>query len=373
MRNVLIVATTSYAGMGPYVSEIANGFKPEENVHFLFLDYEDNFYRKNIKEELHRKCYFYRQKNNKWNKLISIWFGDIRFENLVIKICKDERIDVIHYINEPVSYRLAPRLLSMNIKILGTIHDLHPHEMRLPFYKAYRRKKRMEYLNRSTEICTNLVTNSKSQYDEMRSLFIHKNIFFHPFPSLVTEEIIDGNEIVKEIENIRKPYILFFGRLEKYKGVDFLCRAFLKSSYLSSNFKLVIAGKGDMVIPSNQGKIISINRYIKDAEIKYLYKNAACAVYPYISGTQSGVLSLAYYFGTPTLASDIPFFVSTIKDLGVGNLFKTNDEDSLIEQLENVLRGDNSFFISKAREAYNNYYKKETIHKSLIQIYSEVE
>ena len=42
-----------------------------------------------------------------------------------------------------------------------------------------------------------------------------------------------------------------------------------------------------------------INRYIKDSEVAYLYQHAQCVVYPYISATQSGVLSLAFYYQTP--------------------------------------------------------------------------
>ena len=53
MKRTLIVATTSYAGMGPYVSEIVNTFSPEDDVYFFFHDYEDDFFKRNIKKELH--------------------------------------------------------------------------------------------------------------------------------------------------------------------------------------------------------------------------------------------------------------------------------------------------------------------------------
>lgn len=62
--------------------------------------------------------------------------------------------------------------------------------------------------------------------------------------------------------------------------------------------------------------VIMINRYIKDTEIRYMYEQAACVVYPYISATQSGVLSLAFYFRTPTLTSDVPFFVVLLNRQG---------------------------------------------------------
>lgn len=48
MKRTLIVATTSYAGMGPYVSEIVNTFSPEDDVYFFFHDYADDFFRSSI-------------------------------------------------------------------------------------------------------------------------------------------------------------------------------------------------------------------------------------------------------------------------------------------------------------------------------------
>ena len=58
MKKVLIVATTSYAGMGPYVSGIVNTFLPNDDVYYFFHDYDDLFFRKNVKEELHSRSTF---------------------------------------------------------------------------------------------------------------------------------------------------------------------------------------------------------------------------------------------------------------------------------------------------------------------------
>ena len=57
MKKVLIVATTSYAGMGPYVSGIVNTFLPNDDVYYFFHDYDDLFFRKNVKEELHSRSF----------------------------------------------------------------------------------------------------------------------------------------------------------------------------------------------------------------------------------------------------------------------------------------------------------------------------
>ena len=90
-----------------------------------------------------------------------------------------------------------------------------------------------------------------------------------------------------------KEYILFFGTVDKYKGVDLLVDAYCNLTCKS--LKLVIAGRGFDIETHNEN-IIRINRFIEDEEVAYLFKKAKFIVYPYRSATMSGVLSLAYYF-----------------------------------------------------------------------------
>ena len=144
------------------------------------------------------------------------------------------------------------------------------------------------------------------------------------------------------MKNLEKPYILFFGRIEKYKGVNNLYKAFSANSELSKNYILVIAGNGELGIDGigRDKNVLLIQRYIMDSEVAYLYKNAACVVYPYISATQSGVLSLAYYFGTPVLASDVPFFKNIIAPNQAGLLFESGNVQNLGSQLMKILTED---------------------------------
>jgi hypothetical protein len=72
MKRVLIVATTSYAGMGPYVSGIVNTFLPNDDVYYFFHDYDDLFFRKNVKEELHSRSTFYKSKNERKKYIVQV-------------------------------------------------------------------------------------------------------------------------------------------------------------------------------------------------------------------------------------------------------------------------------------------------------------
>ena len=246
MKNVLIVATTSYAGMGPYVTEIVNSFYANDNVYYFFRDYEDDFFKKNIKQELKAKSTFYTLPNSKWNKIKDLVSSSYPFNNDIIALCIQKNVYLVHFINNPGSKALVKVLEKKGVKCVSTVHDLHPHEAKKAWYKMLRWRIINKRLREDLDYCVNLVTNSKEQYDELKNLYPNKRVFFHSFPSLVTKPIIEGCDVPNELSNIDKPYILFFGRIEEYKGVRLLYNAFMQSSDLCNKYKLVIAGKGEM-------------------------------------------------------------------------------------------------------------------------------
>lgn len=376
MNRILIVARTSYAGMGPYVSEIVNLFtKEHDNIYYFFRDYNDDYYRKNIKQELHPHSYFYKRANSSFNTLVDLCRNTEPYYKDVLRICKDKKINVVHFINGIPHKSFVKKLKKEGIALIGTVHDLQAHEAKKAWYKMVRRHIIASRQIEDLKDCVNLITNSPHQYQELVTAYPSKNIMYHAFPSLVTPSIIKGNVPVNELDCIEKPYILFFGRIEEYKGTHLLYEAFLSNKGLSDKYNLVIAGSGKIYFDRQQdeSKVIFINRYIRDEEVASLYKNACCVVYPYLSATQSGVLSLAFYFQCPTLASDVPFFESIISDTGVGLLFKKNDINDLIGKLQKLLTSDLHKMTSLQHEFYNKNYEADSIRNALIDIYNKVQ
>lgn len=373
MLRTLIVATTSYAGMGPYVSEIVNNFSVDDDVFFFFHDYEDAFFKKNVRKELHQKSMFHQSPNSAKNKLMELLRNRFSFHEDILRCCEKWSVKVVHFINGCPGVNLQQDLQKRGVKVLGTVHDLHPHEAKKQFYKMIRFKINAARNRDAIRNCSSLVTNALDQYEELKKMFPKKKVSFHAFPSLVSKGIKEGNACPPEIERLQKPYILFFGRIETYKGVDLLCEAYEHSGNLREQYNLVVAGKG--LCPYEQSLrengIIWVNRYIKDEEVAELYKRAKCVVYPYISATQSGVLSLAYYFQVPVLASDIPFFKSAINDNCTGRLFKCNDVDDLSLRLSELLQADNDEMRMQQLRCYKRDFDGESIRQSLLKIYSE--
>lgn len=372
MKRTLIVAETSYAGMGPYVSEIVNAFSPKDDVYFFFHDYEDDFFKKNVKEELHEKSIFYKEANSMKNKLINLITNRSSYESLLLQICIDKGIELVHYINGIPSIHMQRKYEGKDITVLSTVHDLEPHEAKKAWYKMLRQRITYKRLAENLMEAKYLVTNSMGQYQILKKQYPDKEITFHSFPSLVTNDIKNGHDAPKELTKLDKSYILFFGRIEEYKGIYLLYKAFVESPELNEHFALVIAGSGQLGFErvENEKNVVMLNRYIKDSEVLYLYQHAHCVVYPYISATQSGVLSLAFYFQTPLLASDVPFFKSIIGSLGTGLLFKSGDVEDLKKQLLTLVHLDTAIMKDKQRTYYASHYEGSTIHESLLKIYA---
>lgn len=158
------------------------------------------------------------------------------------------------------------------------------------------------------KIIPNLTTSSQHQYETLKKSYPNKHVIFNHFPSLVTQAIKNGRSQIEELKNT-SDYILFFGTVDHYKGVDLLIEAYDQKVF-HDRHKLVIAGKGRHYVTDNKN-IIRLNRFIKDAEVRDLFTKAAIVVYPYRSATMSGVLSLAFYFRKKVVMSDVPFSKNT--------------------------------------------------------------
>lgn len=104
------------------------------------------------------------------------------------------------------------------------------------------------------------------------------------------------------------PEVLFFGRLERYKGVDRLLAAWamVDATATAQPVTLVLAGPGNLdrlwsgPLPP---RVELRNHLIADAEALALFKRCGLLILPYIGGTQSALIPAAYFFRKPVLAS----------------------------------------------------------------------
>lgn len=372
MKRILLVATSSWAGMGPYASEIVNCFNKCDNVYFFLVEDERHYFSKNILLDIKEKGTIIYRQNSRINKLKDLFCPSHNITKQLNDICREKNISVIHFLTSEVPYYKTIIHLQKLYKVFFTVHDLFPHESKKIFYKEFRQNLMYKRLYKIRNSVDNLVTNSHHQYKILQNLYPPKNIFYFEFPSLINNTILDGTLQPKELKGIDN-YILFFGRVELYKGIDLAYDVFCNYD-MPKNTKLVIAGSGDLYFQRNISKeknIIFINRYIKDEEIAYLFEHSIITLYPYKSATQSGVLSLSCYYGKPIIASDVSYF-KVVESNELGLNFKSNNKESLHETLIKMLTKIDLEQISRnQREFYKQNYSKYSLRKSLLEIYNK--
>lgn len=368
-KRILLVSTCSYAGMGPYASSIINIFDSEDDVYCFLVEDEKEFYTKNISSNIKKRSIIVKCKNTKWRKLKSFFLSSNSLIRLFDCFCRDKKIDNIHFLTNDVMFYKSISFLRFKYNLYFTIHDLLYHESKKAFHKRFREQllyKRLDIMQNRIE---NLITNSHDQFSLLKQEYPSKNIYFHEFPSLITEAIMKGNEVVKELKGVEN-YILFFGRIEKYKGIELLYESFINYCDDLSVY-LVIAGSGDIYFQRNinrEDRVIFINRYIADEEVADLFKKAHCVIYPYISATQSGVLSLSCYFKRPTLTSDVPFF-TYFSAQDVCLTFRNGNAFSLLQKLNYILKNNMLEMQKKQEMFYIRHYKSESLRDELLSIY----
>lgn len=142
-------------------------------------------------------------------------------------------------------------------------------------------------------------------------------------------------------------YMLFFGLIRDYKGLDLLLRAYADSRLRKMNVKLIVAGEfysgSDKYFEMEkdlglQGMVVWKSDFVPDSEVRYCFGAADIIVQPYKSATQSGVTQIAYHFEKPMLVTDVGGLAEIVPDGKVGYVVRPDEHeiaDALADFFEN--------------------------------------
>lgn len=364
--KILFVASEFTSGMIPFASKIIKTLSGDcrFEVYALVVNSGNNTYKNVLKGMDKAHLFQIEYPKNKIKKLIYKFYP----VSIIQALKEKEKIikpDIIHLLTGDFSFAPYMLLHKPSNKFYYTVHDLHPHELKSSSKATIMLRKYIDWGYRILrDRMNNLTTSSQSQFEELKKIYPNKNISFTHFPTLVTEEIKEGNMKVPELKN-DKDYILFWGAVNVYKGVDILIKAYLNSEKLKCR-KLVIAGIGldysDLIMEDKN--IIRINRFLDDAEIKDLFDKALFVVYPYRAATMSGVLSIAYYFNKRVLLSNVPFFIDN--KAVASTFFECGNTKSLQVQMELLASG------KDAARNLSGCYEKIYSNKTLVEDYCKL-
>ena len=257
-------------------------------------------------------------------------------------------------------------------KVIVVVDNLIPHEKRIGdnFLNSY-----------FVDSVDGFITMSKSVFDDLDQFDKNKKkvLGVHPLydnfgVSKTKEEALDSLKLDKSFN-----YMLFFGIIRKYKGLDILLAAFADERLQNQNLKLIVAGEFyedekpylDLIDKYNLSEsVILATNFIPDDEVVDYFCAADIIVQPYRNATQSGVTQIAYHFEKPMLVTDVGGLKEIVPHNKVGYVcrptsgsvidaildFYNNDKEQ--QFIQGVIDEKNKYSWSKMIENIKNLYQQ---------------
>lgn len=205
-------------------------------------------------------------------------------------------------------------------KIISILDNIIPHEKRIGDIAL------TKYFLKRIDAG---LTMSKSVLDDLRSLgstipaaYTPHPMYDNYLPPIEREEALSHLNL-----DPQKKYVLFFGFIRKYKGLDLLLQAFTDERIKNSNIELIIAGEYyedskpyKAVIEENNlhDTVHLFDDFIPNADVHYYFSACDIVAQPYRSATQSGISQIAYYYSKPMLVTDVGGLPEIVKDEKTG-------------------------------------------------------
>jgi len=177
--------------------------------------------------------------------------------------------------------------------------------------------------------------------------------------------------------NIR--YLLFFGFIRDYKGLDLLINAFADGRLRKFPVKLLVAGEYysspepylSLIKEKKLENFIEMRTdFIPDDQVNLYFSAADMVVQPYKSATQSGVTQIGYHFNKSMLVTNVGGLSEIIPDGKIGYVVEPNSleianalvdfyENDRIDEFEaNIIEEKKKFSWSNMANTFLSVYNK---------------
>lgn len=192
-------------------------------------------------------------------------------------------------------------------KVISILDNIIPHEKRIGDYllAKYFANSVDGFIAMSESVLTDL-----NKFDTKKPRAFSPHPLFDNFGAAITKP-----EAYEKLGlAINEEYILFFGFIRDYKGLDLLLHAMADERVRNLNMKLIVAGEfytdakpyADLIQQLElRDKLILKTDFIPDDEVRNYFCAADMVVQPYKHATQSGVTQICYHFDRPMLVTNV--------------------------------------------------------------------
>lgn len=176
----------------------------------------------------------------------------------------------------------------------------------------------------------------------------------------------------KEINSKRKKQIVYVGRLDKLKGVDFLLEAWNKQKNL--DLRLIICGIGPLedwcreYIANHNLKNVEMRGFVSNSDVKKMLRESMALVLPtqWYEGFPMTILE-AFSVGTPVLGSNIGNVGKLITDGVNGRHFSPDNKEELLDAIRNL-----NIDYKTVYKYFEQNYSAKSNYEALKDIYTRV-
>ncbi len=290
--------------------------------------------------------------------------GLFNFKELLglIRWIKREAFDVI-YIESVHLWNIFLLLFCRKTVFLCAIHDVKVHD---GDKHAYLLNKLYEFEIRKSKY---VIVRNKTDVNQLCLRYC--------IPRELVRYIPLNYPFPKYVDNWkRKKRVLFFGRINPYKGIDNL----LSIAKLLPDITFIVYGKStssviDVLEECKALDNIEIHdKFVDYKDMRDIFSMCDCVVLPYKSASQSGVIIDAYRFSKPVIAFNVGAFNEEVVNNITGFLVKPGDIDGFakaILQLESLSEIEYRKMIYEAYSFGYKMFSNNAVSQCFIDIVEE--
>ena len=244
--------------------------------------------------------------------------------------------------------------LKKKASLIALCDNVIPHEKRIGdhFLTHY-------FLNSNNRF----LVMSKSVGVDISSFVKDPIVDYHPHPVYDQfGDLLDKKAALQRLGlDVSKKYILFFGFIRKYKGLDVLLEAM---PFVPENVELIVAGEfyDDESEYRKQVRDLAMEQrvhffpdFIPQDQVNLYFSACDIVVQPYRTATQSGVAQIAYHFNKPMLVTRVGGLPEIVPHHKVGYVVDVNAK-AIADAVNDFYQQDReAYFVENVAEEKKKY------------------
>lgn len=194
-------------------------------------------------------------------------------------------------------------------------------------------------------------------------------------------EKVDTAEAKKRLGlDPKTSYLLFFGFIREYKGLDLLLKAMADERLTNLPVKLIVAGEFysspepalNLIEKLNlHDKVILHTHFIPDNQVNLYFSAADLIVQPYKSATQSGVTQIGYHFEKAMLVTNVGGLPEIVPHGRIGYVVEP-DERAIADALDDFYRNSRQAAFEQNIAAEKKKFSWTNLASAFLDVYAQL-